>query len=454
MAVATPPDGRVLIALDDPSLEWSPTWTRLDSQPNLITSYTIDRGRQYELDRTDVGRAVVQITDQDGLLDPTNIYGPYYGKLEPLLQVMLGRWNPVTDTWHTRYRGFIEDFNYAIDPSQQVGRLELSLVDIFEILAAIEMQDSTFSDTTPSRPAATLGQVFFEDRDMKARIDDVLDRAGIPTDFRVVFTGNVGLWEAVYSPGESPMTAIQEAADGEWPGVANVYTDRRGRLCVHGRLSKFDPAGVSAPLDPDEWDYTEWNAGDGAAVALDPTHVAHVRELAYNRGLSKIINSAYATPTRAAKGVELTAAEINGQLVTDATSIGKYGIRSWSAQDLLTKTGLLTGNDDLVETKLFAQFYRDNYATPADRITAIGFRSMRPGNEGATVLWDFLSRVDVADSVTVSAAGPAGAGGFSDVAFFVEGIHEEVRPLGVAYDDVTLHLDLSPRSYFTNDPWS
>lgn len=449
MAIPEPPAGRVLIALDDPTLTWSPTWTRFDSHPNLITSYSIDRGRQFELDRTDTGRATVQIADRAGLLDPTNTSGPYYGKLEPLLQVMLGRWNPITGVWHTRFRGFIEDFNYVVDPSQKVSRLELSLVDLFEILSAIEMQDATFSSPTPARPAASLGQVFFEDHDMDTRIVYVLGRAGIPTPFAETFSGNVHLWEAVYSPGESPLTAIQEAADGEFPGVSNVYCDRRGRICTHGRLAKFDPVGVSSPLDPADWDFVEWKAGDGDAVALNPAQVAHIRELAYNRGLSKIINSAYATPTRAAKGVALTAAEIHGQLVEDDASIGKYGIRSWSAQDLLTKRGLIDDPDstDLIETKKFATYYI-RYATPQDRITAIGFRSIRPDASGSHVLWDLLSRCDIGDSVTVNVAGPTGAGGFAGVTFFIEGVHEEVRPLGVAYDDVTLHLDLSPSAYF------
>ena len=458
MGVPTPPDGRVLIALDDPTLEWEPTWTRLDNHPHLVTSYTIDRGRQYELDRTDVGRAVVTIADQTGLLDPTNISGPYYGKLEPLLQVMLGRQNPMDGTWYTRYRGFIEDFDYVVDPSQKVGRLELSLVDLFEILAAVEMQDNSFSDFTSARPSASLGQVFLEDRDMDDRINDLLGKALIPVDYAVTFTGETHLWEAVYSPGESPMTAIQEAVDGDWPGVSNLFCDRRGRICAHGRLSKFDPVGVKngdysggTRLDDGIWDFRQWKAGDGTAVALDPTHVAHIRELAYNRGLSKIINSAYATPTRAASGVPLTKAQIDAQLVTDTTSIGKYGIRSWSAQDLLTKRSLInTPDDDLSETRRFAQYYVENYADPQNRITSIGFRPMRPGAQGSAPLWDLLSRVDISDSVTVSASGANGVGGFSAVTFFVEGVHEEVRPLNATYDDVTLHLDLSPSAYFGN----
>lgn len=442
----------MLIALDNSSLTENPTWTRLDSTSGLIASYTIDRGRQFELDRTDVGRATVEILDRDGILDPTNISGPHYGKLEPLLQVMLGRWNPVTNTWHTRYRGFIEDYSYTLDPVVKVNRLTLTLVDIFEILGAIEMYDSDFSDPTPTRPAATLGQVFFEDRDMDTRASAILTRANIPAGFAVVFSGNVHLWEAVYSPGESPMTAIQEAADGEWPGVANVYTDRRGRICVHGRLSKFDPLGVTLNLDTNIWDYHEWKAGDGAAVALSPTDTAHVRELAYNRGLSKIINTAFATPTRAALGKPLTQAQQNGQMVKDLTSIGKYGIRSWSAQDLLTKRGILTNNDDLTETKLFAQFYKDNYATPKNRISTITFRSKQPGSVGAAANWEFMCKVDIADSVAVTVEA-SGGGGFSAEGFFVEGIHEEARPLGVAYDDVTLRLDLSPRSYFNVNPF-
>jgi hypothetical protein len=67
-------------------------------------------------------------------------------------------------------------------------------------------------------------------------------------------------------------------------------------------------------------------------------------------------------------------------------------------------------------------------------------------------LWQFLNRVDIADSVTVTVTSPGG-GGFDDAEYFVEGIHEQVRPLDPAYDDVTLTLDLSPRAFFASNPW-
>jgi hypothetical protein len=457
-AITPPPAGRFLIAFDDPTLTWSPTWTRLDSNPSLVASYTIDRGRQFELDRTDTGRATVTITDRDGTLDPTNPGGPYYGKLEPLLQAMIGRYNPMDAAWHTRFRGFIEDFDYGFDPSQRVNRLQVSLVDLFEILSAVEMQDELFSGADTSRPTESNGQVWLAAADMKPRIDYILDCAHIPAGFRVVFTGNVNLWETVYSPGETPLTAIQEAADGEFPTVSNCYCDRRGRFCVHGRLAKFDPVGVASGVDADTWDFVEWKAGDSAAVAADAAHTAQIREFAFNRGLSKILNSAFATPTRASAPNPLTAAQIHGQLVKSDASIGRYGIRSWDAQDLLTKKGLLSDPDssDLAETRLFAQYIVDNYSAPQNRVTVIGFRTMQPASAGAGKLWDLLSRVDIGDGVDVTVASPGG-GGFdattSEAKFFVEGVHEEARPLTPGYDDVTLRLDLSPRAYFVLNPF-
>src|SRR5262252_9653715 len=131
------PAARFQIAFGNDTLDWDVTWISLDDDyPNLVTSYTIDRGRQFELDRTDVGRATVEIADKDGVLDPTNPDGPFYGLIEPLLQAAIARRNPINNTWYTRFRGFIEECDYSFDPSQRVNRLTVSLVDLFEVLAA------------------------------------------------------------------------------------------------------------------------------------------------------------------------------------------------------------------------------------------------------------------------------------------------------------------------------
>lgn len=379
----------------------------------------------------------------EGVLDPTNPSGPYFGEIQPLIQAAICAWNPVDAEWEPRFRGWVDDFRYAYDPSQQINFAEIHLTDVFEILSAIEMLPGAFGDIPPS---GSEGQVFFKDADMDARIVQVLGNAGIPAAFYVVFTGNVGLVPTLYSPGESPMTAIQEAADAEFPGVSNVYTDRFGRLAVHGRLAKFDPATTSAVAGDTVWDWQHWNAGDGQAVAAAPSITAHLRGFGFNRGLSSIRNSAIATPYGIAD------ADIAGQIVQDISSIAQYGLRSWSAQDLLTQEGLLDGSTALEETARFAEYIVMNYSEPRNRIGPVTFRSMTLGQTGYVVNWRLLTRIDISDQLDVSILAPGG-GGFIDEECFVEGIREEYKPGNSEIDDVTVTVDLSPVALFSENPF-
>lgn len=446
------------------ALDATPVWTYLTADSSRVASYTIDRGRQFEFDKTDAGNATVTINDRDGTLDPTNSAGPYYGKIEPLLQIIIDLWNPVLSEYQTRFRGWIEDFTYTVAPfthqdatGNTVGltRLEISCVDIFEILTAIEMQpDGSFGDdpTTATYADAT-GNIFFAVTDGQGRVDQVMGNAGIPVDFYVCFTLNIHAAEAVYSPSENVLQVVQDVADAEFPTVANVYTDRRGRLAIHGRLAKFDPAGTAAGAAAGAWDFTHWKAGDGKAVVASPTDTAHIREFAYNRGLSMIRNSALCTPNHI-DDPETTpgTSDIPGQYVKDTTSIGQYGIRSWSAENLLVEDGILTGNTALNECLAFADFIIANYAEPRNRITDIVFKSMHPDATGAAANWDLLCRADISDLVDVTIRGPGDTDTgyiFNAESFFIEGVHEEAVPLNGDYAMVTLSLDLSPQAYFT-----
>jgi hypothetical protein len=456
----------VNIAFGQPSLLYDCDWTRIDDHPNLVTSYTIDRGRQYELDRTDTGRATVTIADQDGILDPTNPDSPHYvggaTQIEPLIQIALGRWNPVTDTWYTRYRGFVEDYDYSFDPSQLVNRLTITCVDLFEILSAIEMTPRftgdapAFGDDPAVVAPDSQGQIVFSNETLQDRVQGVLGDAGIPVDWFVVFTGNVMLSTTVYAPTENIMSVIQEACDGEFPAVSNAYCEgRTGKLAVHGRLARFDPAAVHAePGVSDVWDWHHWHAGDGAAVNAG-SGLAHIREFAFNRGLSKIINSAFASPAYILfEGTQLANAEGDDWARTDnADSIALYGIRSWSAENLITLYGLdggaTPGHETVDELVKFTAYYCSNYNTPKNRVTLCGFRTMSPAQPHAAATWNLLSLIEIGDQVSLTVGSPGG-GGFTDEGFFVEGIHEQVNPLGEDYDDVTLTLDLSPQAYFTD----
>lgn len=455
---------RVGVAFDDVALEPSPAWTYLNNGSSRVASYSIDRGRQFEFDKTDAGTATVKINDRDGTLDPTNTAGPYFGKLEPLLQIKIDLWNPVTLEYQTRFRGWIEDYTYqvetfthqdAADNTVGLTRLEISCVDIFEILTAIEMQpDGSFGDDPATATYAdATGNIFFAVTDGQGRIDQVLGNAGIDPSFYVAFTLNIHTAEAVYSPSENVLQVIQDVADAEFPTVANAYTDRFGRLAIHGRLAKFDPAGTAASAAPGAWDFTEWKAGDGKAVTASPSDTAHIREFSYNRGLSMIRNSALCTPNHIDDPPTTPGkSDIPGQHVTDTPSIAQYGIRSWSAENLFVEDGILTGNSALDETRAFAEFVIANYAEPRNRITDIVFKSMHPDAEGAAANWDLLCRADISDLVDVyiRGAGDTDTGYiFNGDPFFIEGVHEEASPATGEYAYVTMSLDLSPQAYFT-----
>jgi hypothetical protein len=445
-----PPTARFQIAFTGDTLDPDPAWTDLDDIIRMA-EYTIDRGRSFELDRVDTGRATVYLNDTQGILDPTNLSSPFHNKIQPLKQARLALWNPVLEDWYTRFRGFVDSFTYDFDPSQRVNRVTVELVDIFEIVSACEMFPGHFGELAADIPKESKGQVYFaptpddDQHGMQLRCNQVLDQADIPSEFREVFSGNVALRKTVYSPGESAMTAIQEAVDAEFPAVGNVYGNRLGKLAIHGRFARFDPEGTATATG---WDFNDWKAGDGAAVTASPTDTAHLRGFSMSRDLSKVINRAMAAPFTNDANPNFA-----GQVVQDDTSKDSYGIRPWSTENLLTKQGVTTGLDAWQETKTFAAYYVTNYKTPHNRISAISFRPMRVGAPGAAACWDFMCRVDINDRVTVTIGSPGG-GGLAAHQFFVEGVHEQVQPLNGGMDDVTLTLDLSPADYFADNPYA
>ena len=439
-----------------------------------IAEYSIDRGRSFELDRVDTGRATILIHDTEGLLDPTNPGSPFWNeseghtRVQPLKQARLALWNPVLEDWYTRFRGFVESYEYEYDPSQLVNRVTISLVDIFEIVSVVQMFPGYFGFPAPT---AELGTqiVFFEDtpdgdeHGMQYRVNAVLREAplgncGIPETWSVVFSGNVSLHETSYSPGESAMAAIQDAVDAEFPSVSNVYGDRLGRLVVHGRYARFDP--VTTAAETPGWDFHDWKAGDGEAVAATPD-MAQIRSFSVSRDLGKVINHAMASPL-----TNLPDPDFEGQVVENLTSKGHYGLRTWSSQDLIVKEGV---TDGLVgelgaanlsawkETKRYADYYVRNYHAPANRVSNIGFRSMGKGatawSQAASDTWALMSEIDINDRVAITLGSPGG-GGFDGKQFFVEGVHETYRPAGPELDDVTLSLDLSPADYFLDSPFA
>jgi hypothetical protein len=420
-----------------------------------VASWSIDRGRQFELDRTDTGRATIVINDTDGTYDPTNTAGPYYGQLEPLKQAAIALQNPVTENWLTVFRGFVDEYTYELDPAQGVMVATITLVDAFELLTAVSVTTGTAGG---SPPVGSEGDIFYEQKEVDARIIDALTdggfdpamwtRSGSPT----IFSGNVVVQDSTYSPGSTLLEVIQDAADAEFP-IANFFIDKEGLFAFHGRFARFDPT-TTAASSGGAWVFREWQCGDGTAVASDPTNIAQLRGMSFTRSKERIYNRATATPMHVAD------ADIAGQTSIDATSILAFGIRSWSMENLLTygaKTGPNVGSGDwggagaLAETKLFANYIVTNYQTVKNRISQLTFRPLDANDTRAPALWDLMCNIEIGDLITVTVDHP-GAGGFAN-SFFVEGLHYQCEP-GGAVPDVTLTVDTSPNEYWADNPFS
>lgn len=445
------------VAFEDAWDVASPTWTRLDGTSGLVASYSIQRGRQDALAKTGTGTATVRLNDTAGLFDPSNVESDYFLAGLDGRQAGLALWNPVTETWRTIFRGFIDAYQFDVDPSGVVTRIEVELVDGLDYLAGCELSLDTAGDTPPPELELDDGDIFYENDEVDDRIKAVLDDAQWPLALRTIFSGNVEIKSVVYPPATPALSVLSDAADAEWPGISNIYVagngPNAGKVTFHGRHARFDPDGVSAEAGS-AWDFTRWKVGDGSIASSDPTY-AQLRKLSFSRSRKLIINAAMALPDRWLE-TALTPAEIYLQTSTHPDSIDTYGVRSWSAENLLTArqlgTPLSVTNDDLTETRKFAEYYVENFHNPTTQISSLGFRSIRPDDPRGPAVWALLAGVEISDIVQVRTVHPGGHG-FADEEFFVEGISYDVQPLNGDYADVTLSLDVSPQAHYETDPF-
>ena len=418
-----------------------PTWTSLDAT-YTVTGWTIDRGRSYELDRTGTGTATVDLIDDDGSFDPTST---------PLVDVMhhaaIALENPVTGSMATLFRGYVSRLQWTPHTTEDFAYVRLELVDAMAILAATELPvDGSLSGATAT---VSNGNLVFpaiaNTEAVQARIGDGTTYGGLlsainwPTSLRSIFTGNVKLQQATYPPRTSALTVIMDAADAEFPGVANVYVNKEGKVTFHGRLARFNPSDS-------QYEINTWNLGDATAVSAS-TVVPVSPPLVISRDDSHLYTSALSLPQWG--DAQEGPSDIANQYVTSAAT-ATYGLRTWSAENLLTGGG--TANTALQETKLFGNYYTTNYDEPRTRVGQLTIRPQPPLSSSGATAWALMCGVDISDVVNLITT-HVGGGGFSTTPFYVEGISYEARPLNADYHDVTLTLDVSPASYFDSNPF-
>lgn len=448
----------ICIAFGQNAYATSPTWTRIDDThfDNLqhkatspfsgryVASWSTDRGRAYELDKTQAGTASITCYDTTGYFDPTNPSSPFYGNITPNMRAKIGVQNPATTAYTDVFTGFVESWHWTMDTAERLMTVTIGLVDGFEPLTRGEIQ-----------PESTGTTVFLGDSGHGAaqlRIDAILDLADWPngSDWRVINSGNVYLQRTIYNPQTSFLAAIQDVADAEFPGVANFFMNKGGAATFYGRYPRFQPSNYPQ-------DVNLWKAADRGGQA-PAGGAAAISDIAWEIDSKNLINWSLCYPF----GIAQT--DILGQLVTDddfgGTSIAKYGIRSLSLPDLINGGQPAGGGistqpalDPNPATKLFATYYVQNYAQPQLRISNLVFKS-QPATD--TYTWALMCGVEIGDLITVYTSNPGG-GGFGKQTdneglisqFFVEGIHNQVSAsLQSKIPEWTMTLDVSPRAWF------
>ncbi len=444
----------VAVAYGQDALAATPTWTRVDDPAGIhvVTGWRTKRGRTYMTNRTDAGTAEIDFVDTVGKLDPTNPSGPFY-PMDPNCPAAICLWNPVTSAWTQVFAGLVQQIPTTVDVSEKVSRGTLHLTDFFSLLGLAEVPPGVaFDDTgTGANSPITVGETTYEPQQVDDRIKAILADVDFPSGLTSIFSGNVNLQFTVVPPGTQVLAALQDAADAEFPGVANLFISKgsssgQGHVIFHGRLARFNPTNPTYGINT-------WNVGDHTAVAAHSTY-ALVAGLTFDRDIDRIINAARFSPDNIAD------ADIAGQLVVDSGSITQFGNRTGdfsTGENMVTGNGLNDGLAKNAETKLFATYYVDNFHDAQNHIQQLTFRWVPPTAANATAHWAFLCGVEIGDVVNVTVTNPGG-GGFNAVPYFVEGISYDALPgpkfSGNPIADVTMTLDLSPEAYFTTDPFS
>ena len=419
-----------MIATSDGPLVAEPTWTRYDNLSACrCNGYDWQRGRQSELDQTNTGTARVYFHDRNDTFGDESLIGK---------QIMLQLYDPVLAAWEPVFRGHVDDIHGEPSPHVPSTNVTVECVDIFDYLGGVKMVVGVFGDVAP---AGMTGVVFYEDGPVDGRMDDLASDAGLAASMYVHFSGNVDLNEKLYGPDDDILSAMRDAADAEFPAIANVYVDRFGREVFHGRFARFDPDGTSSGA---EWDFTRWEAATGSDVG---TTRAQIREFQFNRPRDRIINSFVAWPREDELGVEFDQDLITTLQKTDATSISAYGYRGRDAPALNIKEHKTNGNTGADECALFGDFFIANYADPKKNVERVVFKHLRPTDDRAPATWELMTKVDISDIIHLW----VGEAGLTDVEFYVEGISGECRVGNPEWDFVTVIPNLSPAAYYTDN---
>lgn len=341
--------------------------------PSLITTYTdiaadvrslrIQRGKSDERGQYQAGRCTVVLDNRSRDYDPFNLSGPYVtgGETDvvPGREVYITATDPTTGVMSRLFTGRAREWNpaytYGLDST-----VTLEATDALEDLAR--------ADTTAATTAVDMGQVAAQ----------ILADVGV-TNYAYddgLFTAQATNWDT------SALSALRNL---ERSGTAELYVEANGDIYFTATPALYSVARMR----------------DSQATFGSGNLTFETIDVAYET--DQMINS-----------VTLARAGGTEQTATDATSIERYGLRSFN------QTNLVNQSDTDVLT--VATFMKNRFKDPYVRIRGISFHPRK----NQYLMEQALTR-RLRDRITVTFA-PVGGGSAISQEVFITGIAHDFSP--------------------------
>lgn len=280
---------------------------------NRVTSVSIKRGKNRELDRYSAASASVSLRNEDRLFDPLNTASIFYGNIIPRRQIR------IRTGGYDQFVGVIEDWNLDYSVSGE-SIAEIQAADGFALLAQQTLTPGTATpQLTGERIAAVLSQPTVAWPLQQRNID-----AGTNTVGADVFSGNA----------LSYLQAVEASEQGQ------LFMDRSGNV-------RFVNGAVTITSDLSAVFFSD----DGTGVPYTNATVSYGTELLFNQAqVTSPAGTAISNnlPSQEKYGITQTSVEtlLSTYQQTEALSsfwVSKYGEPEYRFQDLTVSLDGLTG---------------------------------------------------------------------------------------------------------------
>ena len=249
-----------------------------------VNKVSIRRGYNLLQEEFQAGTATVRIIDLTGDWNPTSPTSIYTGKLVPLRKVR------ISADGEFLFSGYTTAYNYQWDKEQNVGFVDLQLVDAFRLFNM-----SNITTVTGATAGETTGN----------RITDILDTIGFPTSMRSIEAGSTTVQA---DPGTS-RTSLQAIQNMTFSEQGAFYILPSGNAEFLSRASIQAKSGVNPTFF----------SNDGTGISYRNIVTALDDKL--------IINT-----------TSITRAGGTAQIASNTASQIKYFPHSYTATDLLVQT--------------------------------------------------------------------------------------------------------------------